>query len=351
MTLFSTTDASYFLRAAKVIGEGDTFNEFMAKRDYPNAARAYEQDPFDSGLREFPLLSVVISFIAEDNSIRSLSDAAHWLLLVSAGLTTAAIVLAFGATGYWLEGCIAAIGGGLSASYLMRSSAGRIDTDQLNLGFVYLLLGLSVMVARTRDWRLCVLLSLVVSGVAFLFMWWYNRPQFIILIALSMGWLILVLRRNLLLALGMPILVLGIAGVTPFNPLDSAYLQNSIASASFFFPNTYETITEIARVPLFMLLQNTSGSVEMGLLGILGLLLWAFRHPVLAVAYGPIAIFGLLNFVIGNRAIFYSAPMLWFGVAYLVASLCRFITTQLAPASATNEQQTKHRSARPLSPL
>ena len=223
----------------------------------------------------------------------------------------------------------------------MRSSAGRIDTDQLNLGFVYLLLGLSVMVARTKDWRLCVLLSLVVSGVAFLFMWWYDRPQFVILIALSMGWLILVLRRNLLLALGMPILVLGIAGVTPFNPLDSAYLQNSIASASFFFPNTYETITEIARVPLFMLLTNTSGSVEMGLLGILGLLLWAFRHPVLAVAYGPIAIFGLLNFVIGNRAIFYSAPMLWFGVAYLVASLCRFITTQLAPASATNEQQTK----------
>ena len=172
-TLFSTTDASYFLRAAKVIGDGDTFNEFMAKRDYPNAARAYERDPFDSGLREFPLLSVVISFIAEDNSIPSLSDAAHWLLLVSAGLTAAAIVLAFGATGYWLEGCIAAIGGGLSASYLMRSSAGRIDTDQLNLGFVYLLLGLAVMVARTRDWRLCVLLSLVVSGVAFLFMWWY----------------------------------------------------------------------------------------------------------------------------------------------------------------------------------
>ena len=67
VTLFSTTDASYFLRAAKVIGEGDTFNEFMAKRDYPNAARAAEQEPSTDRLREFPLLSVVISFIAEDN--------------------------------------------------------------------------------------------------------------------------------------------------------------------------------------------------------------------------------------------------------------------------------------------
>ena len=341
VTLFSTTDASYFLRAAKVIGDGDTFNEFMAKRHFPNAARATERDPYDRGIREFPLLSVMISFIAEDNSIRSLANAAHWILLISAGLTAAAIVLAFGATGYWLEGCIAAIGGGLSASYLMRSSAGRIDTDQLNLGFVYLLLGLSVMAARARDWRLCVLLSLVVSGIAFLFMWWYDRPQFIILIALSMGWLILVLRRNLLLALGMPVLVLGLAGATPFNPLDSAYLQENLLEAGFILPNTYETITEIARVSLFTLLQNTSGSVEMGLLGILGLLLWAFRHPAFAVAYGPIAIFGLLNFVVGNRAIFYSAPMLWFGVAYLVASLCRFIATQLAPVTATNGQQTQ----------
>ena len=341
VTLFSTTDASYFLRAAKVIGDGDTFNEFMAKRHFPNAARAAERDPYNNSLREFPLLSVVISLLAGDNTIPSLSNAAHWLLLVSAGLTAAAIVLAFGATGYWLEGAVAAIGGGLSTSYLVRSSAGRIDTDQLNLGFVYLLLGLSVMAARARDWRLCVLLTFLVSGVAFLFMWWYDRPQFIILIALSMGWLILVLRRNLVLALAMPILVLGIAGVTPFNPLDSAYLQDSILDGGFIFPNTYETITEIARVSLFKLLQNTSGSVEMGLLGILGLLLWGLRHPALAVAYGPIAIFGLLNFVIGNRAIFYSAPMLWFGVAYLVVSLGRFIATQLAPvATNTGRHQT-----------
>ena len=169
-------------------------------------------------------------------------------------------------------------------------------------------------------------------------MWWYNRPQFIILIALSMGWRSLSSGAISFAWHADP--CSRHSGCHAIQPLDSAYLQNSIASASF-FPNTYETITEIARVPLFMLLQNTSGSVEMGLLGILGLLLWAFRHPVLAVAYGPIAIFGLLNYVIGNRAIFYSAPMLWFGVAYLVASLCRFITTQLAPASATNEQHTK----------
>ena len=60
-------------------------------------------------------------------------------------MTTLSVILAFGATGYWLEACVAAIGGGLSASYLVRSSAGRIDTDQLNLAFVYLLLSMCVL--------------------------------------------------------------------------------------------------------------------------------------------------------------------------------------------------------------
>ena len=35
-----------------------------------------------------------------------------------------------------------------------------------------------------------------------------------------------------------------------------------------------------------------------------------FRHPVIAIAYGPLVAFGLLNLVIGNRAIFYSAPIM-----------------------------------------
>ncbi len=338
--MFSTTDASYFLGAARVFGDGDTFNEFMAKRHFPNAARAAEVEPYDNRSREFPLLSVVISNLAEHNTIRALSDTAHWLILVTAGLTAIAIAFAFGATGYWLEGCVAAIGGGLSTSYLVRSSAGRIDTDQLTLGFIYLLLGLSVMVARAKDWRLCLALCLGMSGFAYLFMWWYDRPPFVILIALSLAWLIMVIRRNVFLALAAPLMVLGISGVTPFNPLDSAYLQTSILEGGFIFPNTYETITEISKVPLATLLTQTSGSVEMGVIGVLGLGLWAIRHPVLAIAYGPVAVFGLLNFVVGNRAIFYSAPMLWFGVAFLVASLCRFIAKQLKPAAATAGHQT-----------
>ena len=48
------------------------------------------------------------------------------------------------------------------------------------------------------------------------------------------------------------------------------------------------------------------------------------RHPVIAVAYGPLASFAILNLFIGNRAGMYSAPFFWFGGAYLAVLLVRF---------------------------
>ena len=68
------------------------------------------------------------------------------------------IAVCFGAAGYWTEGAIAGLGGGLSAAYLVRSSIGRIDTDQLNLGFMYLMFGLVTFAGRAKSRRACAAL-------------------------------------------------------------------------------------------------------------------------------------------------------------------------------------------------
>ena len=79
-----------------------------------------------------------------------------------------------GAAGYWIEGGVAAIGGGLCSTYLVRSSIGRIDTDQLNLGFMYLMFGLIIFAGRART-RAHALGWCVAGGLtANLFMWWYE---------------------------------------------------------------------------------------------------------------------------------------------------------------------------------
>ena len=68
----------------------------------------------------------------------------------------------------------------------------------------------------------------------------------------------------------------------------------------------------------------------MGIVCLAGLALFLVRHPVIAIAFGPLVAFGLLNFLIGNRAIFYSAPIMWFGAAFLMTTAARFIAANLS---------------------
>lgn len=339
--LFSTTDAAFFLKSAEIVKAGETFNEHLRLRHFPNAARQVEDTPYTKGLRDFPLLSVIVASIAQNNSISALAEVAHWFIPVTAAITALAIILALGATGYWLEACVAAIGGGLSASYLVRSSAGRIDTDQLNLAFVYLLFGMCVVAARTRSWKQYFLLCVAIGCIGYLFMWWYDRAQLVWIPVMSLVWMTTLFHRNLLLALAGAALVISLSGAAIFNPFDSAYLRDTTASLGFVFPNTYDTITEISPLTITQMLSRMTGSVEMGLLCVLGIGVWTSRHPVIGLAFAPFALFGFLNFVIGNRAIFYSAPVFWFGGAYLVTTLCRFIATQLTGEMRQQQAQTR----------
>jgi undecaprenyl-diphosphooligosaccharide--protein glycosyltransferase len=121
MPLFSTADAPYFLYHAETLRQ---------KTDQAG------QPPTMAQHRELPLLSVLLAYMATDSIKAALVRAGHWLNPVLAFLTPVMIALTFGVVGYWFEGAVVALGGGLSFAYLSRSSAGRIDTDQLNLGFL-----------------------------------------------------------------------------------------------------------------------------------------------------------------------------------------------------------------------
>ncbi len=100
--------------------------------------------------------------------------------------------------------------------------------------------------------------------------------------------------------------------------VSSPYLVDRLNYGDFIFPNTFDTITEISAIPFQTILERISGDVWLALLSLAGLGLWGLRHPVLMLVFGPAAAFALLNFLVGNRAVFYSAPMLWFGFGWLV---------------------------------
>ena len=327
---FSTADAPYFLGHAAATKAGLSPDDYLRKRNYPNGEIAYQQRDDDYPAAKRPLLSTLISRLAPSSNPGEILTAGHTILLVSAGVTALCIILAFGAVGYWLEGTVAAIGGGLSSAYLGRSSFGRIDTDQLNLGLMYLMFGLVMMSARSRTMLTTLFWCIAAGATANIFMAWYGKPELIWMAMAAYFWLLVVLQRNMRTTALCLALFYAFAPVALPNPFESIYLQTHVSHGDFLFPNTIDTITEVTRVSVTEILVRAAGSVEMGLVCLIGLALWAARHPVMAIAYGPLAAFALLNFLIGNRAIFYSAPIFWFGTAFLMTSAARFVTEAIS---------------------
>ena len=286
----------------------------------------------NSSLRDHPLLSILIAGFAESDNPSSVLKAGNLLLFATSALTALAIAICFGAAGYWAQGAVASLGGGLSAAFLVRSSVGRIDTDQLNLGFMYLIFGLVVFAGRSASPLRCLGWCMAAGTAANLFMWWYGKPELIVMAAITLAWLISCLQKNVLTLIAGTTTFLALSGIASFDPLSSPYLKDVFVTAGFIFPNTLETITEIQKVSLAYILVNATGSIEMGIVCLTGLTLFLVRHPVIAVAYGPLIAFGLLNFIIGNRAIFYSAPIMWFGAAFMMTSIAHVVAANLSKA-------------------
>ena len=109
---FSTADAPYFLGHAAAAKDDRSPAEYLRKRMYPKAEIEHQQREANAYAAKRPLLSTMISWLAPSSNPGDLLTAGHTILLVSAGVTALLIILAFGAVGYWLEGTVAAIGGG-----------------------------------------------------------------------------------------------------------------------------------------------------------------------------------------------------------------------------------------------
>ena len=103
------------------------------------------------------------------------------MLPYTAAITAIAIFIAFGVTGYWMEGSVAAAGGGLSIAYYWRSAIGRIDTDQLNLGMMYFMFAMVLCAGRAKQlkWGLFfTTFSCIISKVIYV---WYGKSELIIM--------------------------------------------------------------------------------------------------------------------------------------------------------------------------
>lgn len=324
--LFTTTDAPSFLMRAKLIKDREDTRNFETFRSYPTNLKIENQKSEAIPLRDIELLPIVLAYISAGSDNKSLLHAGNMMLIWTSVISTLMVIVGFGASGNWLFGAIAGAGGGLTQSYLSRSSIGRIDNDQLNMGFFYLILGLIIFSARAKSQKASTILAIISGCTLWVFDWWHSQPIFTYFFISAFIWLELLINKNIKrLLINLLILIILSGSINITNLFSDVYFDEQLLTGSLMFPNAFTTITEARPIRFLDITLQLAGSSWLFGFGILGLLFWLTRQPILGLTYMPILLFIFASFVYGSRVLYYSGPIIWFGISYSVFFIVRLI--------------------------
>jgi len=322
LPLIRAGDPAYFLSMALYLKKGIPVSNYINKLYYPKILDEVKA----------PMLSKVISFLAKDATIKEIVNAGNRFVLICSTITTVGIFFLFYVIGRPFEGIVASTGAGISSVYFGRSSIGYIDTDILNLFFMYFLFAFTYLASRKQSWTKTILFVIFASLIGKAFYLWYPKAELILMSFFSLffftlinskDWKKIIFNSFVYILLTKPDIYINSINILIDNPYLSGYLSANIQSSdlvnktSLNFNSIFKFIAEQAKVPLFQLFQF-EGSIYLGLACFLGLLLWGISHPIIFLGLTPLIMFFLLSIVLGQRAMFYSSPFMWFGFGYLL---------------------------------
>ena len=361
--LASTTDAAYFLSLAENYGRGVMGQDFVQDRRYPDKTIAYQNthnEEFDEdaflgkSALDLPLLSVVVHHLADWFYDGDLLIAGNSMIPFTGFLTAVMVGLMFWAAGYPAEGAVAGTGLGLSSTYLIRTSVGRIDTDQLVVFFLALCLTFVFLAARQRDMAKTLGFSLLMALAMLAFFWWYLKSPFVVLLPLLLGLGVYTHQggdwRRAGLAAGVAIIAINplfyLGTVWPFTLDVFSYLTGIKTQADIVtkydialsFPNTFSTITELGKIDFIRTLEVMTSNAVIGVIGVIGFIGFLIARPQKGLIFLPFFMMGMLSVIAGRRFAFFAAPFVWFGVAWLALTVTRWLAAKIQGRLANKER-------------
>ena len=319
--LIRTGDPAYYVNIAIYLKKNLSVGGYYEKLNFPQKIN-YLDDP--------PLISKIISYLAKDSSLKEIVKASNNFILFSSILTCFGVFFLFYSIGRPFEGIVASIGGGISTNYLLRSSIGYIDTDILNLFFMYFLFGVIYLSSKKQSLVKSIFLVIIAGLVGKLFYIWYPKPELILMSFFSLVFFtifnskdlkILLLNSCIYILLTGPFIYFNSLSIFINNPYLGDYLSANIKSSDLIdrtnlnFNNIFKYIGEQTKPPLIELFK-LEHSIILGLICFFGIILWAITYPIFFIGLAPLSLFFLLSIVLGTRALFYSGPFMWFGIAY-----------------------------------
>ena len=169
--LLSTADGPYFLSQAKYLNEKKSVSLLLEKRFFPEYDEEIGKNNSndEDSIFNISLLPITINYFSSFFN-NDLLLAANKLIPISALITAMSITFFFIILGFGYEGVVAGLGASLSQSIYVRTSVGRVDTDLLNIGLFYIILGLVLASIKVEDNRNKLALICMAGFFNFLFL-------------------------------------------------------------------------------------------------------------------------------------------------------------------------------------
>ncbi len=333
----TTLDAYYWLRYAKEYKNG-TYNKYDndTLRAYPDTT---------SKPHTAPLLSFIIAKLSSISHL-DIYRSGLFLVPILASLFIIPAALYFFYCSMPMAGIIGGFVGTFSWMYYLRTSMGRVDTDLLQLFFLFLSSLFLLLIMETKENRRIYIYSGLIGLTLALFGWWYAHTGIILI---YMAFLIFILLINKVKTKTILISALiFIIFANPFYVYNGFYnlfgflhnyfvIKNSTSSG---FPNILKTITEAEHMPFSKVIVYILSSKIVNIVGLLGFLISVIFLKRNILPLLPILGLGIMAFSGANRSIMFLAPFVGFGIGFfidwLVSYLKRLVSVNKLTATAVS---------------
>lgn len=314
----TTLDGYYWIRLARAYDN-------LTDKKIPDIYRGYPDHPYTFKLETHNLLVYLINKTSKLNG--NYYYAGVYLVIILSSLFIIPLFLYLYSCGFTSTAIVTSILTTFSYSYLYRTFIGRVDTDCLNLFFPFMMSYLIYLIPKLEGYRRYIA-SIALGITAYLFMWWYQYPGFLIAY-LGVFVLYLIIKRvkfwTMLTSIILFILfanpkyfMSGIDNIIYFVFGSKYFAGEALNVNKIAWPNIAEFISETQKQNWQTILLYAAGDKYLGLAGLIGLGLFILRLRFDILPLLPILLLGLISFKSGNRFTMYLSPFIFAGLGYLI---------------------------------
>jgi dolichyl-diphosphooligosaccharide--protein glycosyltransferase len=356
--MMTTLDAYYSLRLARLHAAG----QFVAWGPVPvrHYSRPEEGDPNTWYDQREPKALPLLSRVLAGASILFQGDIDQTALVLSPLLSSLFMVPLFWycwRLGVPAAGLMGGLVGTFCLEYYRRTSVGWVDTDCLNLFFLWTVSSLILAMHREQRRQTLLLLAAAAGAALYAFDLWYGKPvltlayvcALLVHLALAgVAWRRIALCAITVVAFANPAPLANVVG--SLQTLGQRYLLPSTGSATspgsaVRYPQVWPTISEARRLSRTDTLTHIVPRPEMAVIGLGAFALfgaWRWRNMA---ALGPIALLAALALLSSRRFIPYLAPFVGIGWGVIVSVIARALLER--PGGAPEGSAAAARPPRP----